>query len=58
MLMETTPGMLSGGTPNPPIPSSPPVIPLNFRARVCISMLKARCNMAKAEPLTLTTMDR
>ena len=55
-LVETIPGMLNGGMGKPPIPSSPPVIPLNFMARTHISWPKARCNMAKAVTLTLTTM--
>ena len=38
------------------MPSSPPVIPLNFMARTHMSWPKARCNMAKAVTLTLTTM--
>ena len=56
MLIETTPGMLTGGMGNPPIPSSPPVMFLNFRARTYMSWPKARCSMEKAEPVTRTTI--
>ena len=48
--------MRNGGIGNPPIPSSPPVIPLNLSARTYMSWAKAICSMEKAEPLTRTTM--
>ena len=53
--METTPGMPNGGMGNPPIPSSPPVMPLNLYASIYKSWPKARWSMAKAVPLTRTT---
>ncbi len=52
--METMPGMFNGGMGNPPMPSSPPVIPLNLRARTYMSWPNARCSMANAVPLTRT----
>ena len=56
MLIDTTPGMLKGGMGKPPIPSSPPVIFLSFKARTYMSWPKARWSMENAEPVTLTTM--